>query len=87
MNQILTYLSANLLIIAVLGGAVAGVFWSWLRQVLRADDKANYGLQSHPDHCLGCHYQLAGLPEQGACPECGRPYDRGMAASEGGQRL
>ena len=24
--------------------------------------------------CPGCEYSLRGLPEVGACPECGRPY-------------
>ena len=26
--------------------------------------------------CPGCAYLLAGLPAEGACPECGRVYDR-----------
>ncbi len=26
--------------------------------------------------CLGCGYDLRGLPEEGCCPECGLGYDR-----------
>ena len=25
--------------------------------------------------CLRCRHVLTGLPDQGACPECGQPYD------------
>jgi hypothetical protein len=27
------------------------------------------------DHCLGCQYDLQGLPGAGVCPECGAPFD------------
>ncbi len=26
-------------------------------------------------YCEQCNYELAGLPPQGQCPECGHPYD------------
>src|SRR4051812_13894108 len=26
--------------------------------------------------CPDCDYALAGLPPEGVCPECGRPYDQ-----------
>jgi hypothetical protein len=26
--------------------------------------------------CPGCDYSLEGLPDEGVCPECGRPYDQ-----------
>ena len=30
------------------------------------------------DVCPGCAYQLQGLPPEGVCPECGRPYDQNV---------
>jgi len=29
--------------------------------------------------CPRCDYSLEGLPEEGICPECGRPYDQSVA--------
>ncbi len=29
----------------------------------------------HPAHCHHCNYDLTGLPAQGRCPECGKPFN------------
>ena len=29
--------------------------------------------------CAGCSFRLKGLPDEGACPECGQPYTRATA--------
>lgn len=28
------------------------------------------------EYCHHCEYELMGLPDKGACPECGKPYDK-----------
>lgn len=30
-----------------------------------------------PAKCPHCGYDLAGLPDEGSCPECGAPFDAG----------
>ncbi len=30
----------------------------------------------HPPRCVRCFHTLVGLPERGACPECGTTFDR-----------
>lgn len=33
-------------------------------------------------YCIKCGYQLSGLPQDGACPECGEEYDPLSVAKE-----
>ena len=37
-------------------------------------------------HCPACGYRLDGLPPEGVCPECGRPYDNATVILHGWSR-
>ena len=39
-------------------------------------DPAPFSDEEFPVHCPKCRYLLRGLPD-GACPECGKPFERG----------
>lgn len=58
---------------AIYGGVcwmtTAGVRWSWRR------------LRHKPGTCRGCGYDLAGLPAEEVCPECGGAISTGFARS------
>lgn len=39
-------------------------------------DPARFPVDEFPVYCLGCDYELRGLPDP-RCPECGKEFDRG----------
>jgi hypothetical protein len=42
----------------------------------RGDWIVNLAIPSNRPYCHECAYELTGLPHEGACPECGTPYQR-----------
>ncbi len=79
-------LLATLLLLGFFTGLALILFGPWLVNEfrLRRAHKRDFAEVTNRQfrHCLGCRYDLSGLPPTGNCPECGRPYtDAGLRQS------